>query len=240
LNELVGAIDAMRTELEGKAHVEKLAQTLTHELKSPLTAIRAATELLRDDLPPADRDRFLDSIESQTERLQHLATQMLLLARLEAAAETPSRQPVSLEALIREAMAHREADCRRRSLNWRLESDLAGTVVAGDAFWLGQALANLIANALDFMPDGGELLFRLEHSGKAIHLSVFNPGQPVPEYALPQVFDRFYTLPRPDGRRSGSGLGLTLVREVMQQLGGDVRLANRPGGVEATLVFPAP
>lgn len=238
LNELVSAIDAMRAELEGKAHVEKLAHTLAHELKSPLTAIRASTEILRDDVPPEDRQRFLDAIDAQADRLHHLAAQMLLLARLEAVHEPARRETVDVAALLRETLAQREADFRKRHLRWRLEPAAGVFTVRADTFWLGQALANLVANALDFMPDGGELLASLADSDEALCLTLFNPGPAIPDYALPQVFDRFYTLPRPDGRRSGSGLGLTLVREVMQQLGGDAALANRDGGVEVRLRFP--
>ena len=238
LNELVQAIDAMRTELEGKAHVEKLAQTLAHELKSPLTAIRASTEILRDDLPPPDRERFLNNIDAQSERLHHLAEQLLLLARLEAGHDPAARTSLDLAALVRTVLEQRAADCRLRRLRWRIEPAEGVFPVQADRFWLEQALANLVGNALDFMPESGELRVRLEQDKDSIRLALFNPGPAIPDYALPQVFDRFYTLPRPDGSRHGSGLGLTLVREVMHQSGGAVSIANVEGGVEVSLQFP--
>ena len=88
------------------------------------------------------------------------------------------------------------------------------------------------------MPDSATLDIRLDSTPHSVELHVRNPGPAIPDYALTQVFDRFYTLPRPDGRRAGAGIGLTLVREVMTQHRGEVRLLNVAGGVEAILSWP--
>lgn len=239
LNQLVASIDRMREELEGKAYVERLAQTLTHELKSPLTAIRASAEILRDELPPKDRLRFSGNIETQAERLQHLADQMLMLARLEQGRRQRASQAVDLYDCIQEVMAAREAECRNGQFLIDIQAEPGAGVIVGDRFWLVQAIGNVVDNALAFMPRSGGLVMALARDASAVTLTVRNDGPQVPEYAVPQVFDRFYSLPSPEARRKGTGIGLTLVREVMEQHGGTAALENIAGGVEVTLRFPA-
>jgi len=111
--------------------------------------------------------------------------------------------------------------------------------VTGEAFLLRQALANLLDNAIDFSPDGSRITLLLE-TGAAKHaLIVRDQGAGVPDYALPRVFERFYSLARPGTQRKSSGLGLPFVREVAVLHGGEVALRNLPeGGVEARLVLP--
>ncbi len=238
LNQLVAAIDRMREELEGKAYVERLVHTLTHEIKSPLTAVRASAELLREDLPPEDRERFCQNIDQQADRLHHLAEQLLLLARLEKGNPPAPLQSLALPALVKRVLEQRQVQLQAAGIQVRLETQAGDLRLNGDEFWLTQAIGNIIDNAIDFMPDSAILHIRLDSTPDRVELHVRNPGPAIPDYALTQVFDRFYTLPRPDGRRAGAGIGLTLVREVMTQHRGEVRLLNVAGGVEAILSWP--
>jgi len=112
-------------------------------------------------------------------------------------------------------------------------------LVSGDAFLLERAILNLLENAIAFTPEGGMVAVSINHHERCWRLTVEDTGTGVPEYALPRVFERFYSLPRPDTGRKSSGLGLAFVKEVALLHGGAVELSNRPeGGARATMSLP--
>jgi two-component system sensor histidine kinase CreC len=111
--------------------------------------------------------------------------------------------------------------------------------VRGEKFLLEQAIGNLLHNALDFTPPGGAVTVAITVEGTRAIVSIDDTGPGVPAYALEKVFDRFYSLPRPDTGRKSSGLGLSIVREVARLHGGEATLENRPGGgARAGLILP--
>ncbi|HEU0188187.1 MAG TPA: ATP-binding protein, partial [Gallionellaceae bacterium] len=128
---------------------------------------------------------------------------------------------------------------RMQQRNITCHSTLADAGTIGEPFLLRQALANLLDNAIDFSPEGGEITLTLRTESGKHHLSVRDHGSGIPDYALPRVFERFYSLPRPGTQRKSTGLGLPFVREVALLHGGDIELINHPdGGVEARLSLP--
>lgn len=243
LTQLATALDTMRTRLEGKAYVERYVQTLTHELKSPLAAIQGAAELLRREMTPEQRERFLVNIESETARLKALSDRLLHLAQVEQRRGLEEPAPVPLHALAEELLA--ECAPRMSLAAVHAVNDVPpGATVQGERFLLRQAMLNLIDNAIDFTPQGGTIRVTAEagpplSSGPALAIAVFNEGEPVPDYALPRVTERFYSLSRPGSGRKSTGLGLNFAQEVAQLHGGVFRIANEPGGVRAELVLPA-
>jgi two-component system sensor histidine kinase CreC len=237
LSELAGALERMRTQLEGKAYVERYVQTLTHELKGPLSGIRGSAEVLRRDPPPAERERFLDHIESETARLQQMGERLLHLAQVEQRRDLEERIQLELAPLLNELCAGAASRAERQEVHLELDVP-AGLAVNGERFLLRQALLNLIDNALDFTPRGGLLRIAAREERDGVTVSVRNDGEPIPDFALPRVTERFYSLPRPDTGRKSTGLGLNIVQEVATLHGGSLGLANVPGGVEATLRLP--
>lgn len=241
LNQLADALDTMRDRLEGKAYVERYVQTLTHELKGPLAAIRGASELLRQDLPPPQRQRLLDNIEAESARLKSLADRLLNLAQVEQRRGLEQAEMVELAPLVAELLAESGARLERGSVeaSVRIPDALA---VRGERFLVRQALANLIDNAIDFTPAGRGVLVEAQAvSGDVpamVAIRVFNEGESIPDYALPRVTERFYSLPRPATGRKSTGLGLNFVQEVAALHGGRFAIGNRDGGVEATLWLP--
>lgn len=238
-NDLAQAVERMRVKLEDKAYVENYVHTLTHELKSPLAAIRGAAELLEEDLPEPDRQRFAGNIQRQTERLRQLIDKLLRLADVEQMRALSQREPVDLSALTRELLQRAEARLRLKGL--RVHDALgAGLTVRGDAFLLGQALQNLLDNAIDFSPAQGELWVRLQKDGDELEWSVRDQGPGVPDYAKAHIFERFYSLPRGESQEKGSGLGLCLVKEVSDLHHGEVQVANvdNPPGCLASWRLP--
>ncbi|MDR0715960.1 MAG: two-component system sensor histidine kinase CreC [Azoarcus sp.] len=233
-SELAQALAAMRERLEGKQYVEKYVQNLTHELKSPLTAIVSAAELLEGGLPEAERQRFAALIREQSGRMQLIIERMLQLARVEQLQRLEDGQPLDLAELVRQALAARASALASRQL--KIEFQAAACPCRGDAFLLQQAFTNLLDNAIDFSPVGGEIDITLQKTPGKLLLTVRDHGEGAPGYALAQIFERFYSLPRPATGRKSTGLGLPFVREVAQLHGGDARFVNHPeGGAEVTL-----
>jgi len=239
LAELGRALETMREKLEGRQYVERYVHTLTHEMKSPLAAIHGAAELLEEDMPQADRLRFMANIREQEQRLQRLVERMLALATLEQrqGLEQPAR--LSLGSLMTGVIVSKEALCRMREL--RVAAALGEPAwVIGEAFLLEQALSNLLDNALEFAPRGSTIQVRLEAEGAWHLLTVKDQGPGVPDFALPRVFEPFYSLARPDTGKKSTGLGLSFVQEVAQLHGGTIELVNgEGGGAEARLSLPS-
>ncbi len=243
-SDLAQAVERMRRRLEDKAYVENYVHTLTHELKSPLAAIRGAAELLQEPMPEPDRERFASNIQRQSERLQQLIDRLLALADVEQMRGLRTVEPVDLVPLTRELLHTLEPRLRLKNLHVVESMDTGGatdTVVNGDRFLMAQALANLLDNAIDFSPQGGVLTVAIRRVHGAVEWSVQDEGPGVPDYAVDKIFDRFYSLPRADTREKSSGLGLCLVREVSDLHGGSVTLTNvsQPRGCKACLSLPA-
>jgi two-component system, OmpR family, sensor histidine kinase CreC len=240
LAQLARALDSMRSQLEGKAYVERYVQTLTHELKSPLAAIQGASELLQGELPPPQRARLLENIEVETARLQSMSERLLNLAQVEQRRALEEQVVIALRPLVDELIAGRAPQLAQRGLS--MSNDLPVTAMAcGERFLVRQALANLLDNAMDFTPRGGEINIDVASpvpSGM-IAVNVFNRGEPIPAYAVPRVTERFYSLPRPGSGRKSTGLGLNFVQEVAQLHGGSFAISNVKGGVLATLTLPS-
>ncbi|GHU36444.1 sensor histidine kinase [Betaproteobacteria bacterium] len=238
-SELARALAAMRERLEGKQYVEKYVQNLAHEMKSPLTAIVSAAELLEGKPPEAERQRFAALIQEQSGRMQLIIERMLQLARVEQLQRLEDNQPLDLADLVRQTVATRASALEKRNLGVKIDAEGAFPC-HGDAFLLQQALANLLDNAIDFSPAGGAIDIALQKTPGKLRLTVRDRGEGAPDYALPQIFERFYSLPRPATGRKSTGLGLPFAREVAQLHGGDARLGNHPqGGAEVTLEISA-
>ena len=237
LEQLATAVEQMRTQLEGKAYVERYVHTLTHELKSPLAAIRGAAELLQGDMPPVQRLRFVGNIDSESARMQQLIERLLNLAQVEQRQGLEERVAVPLAALVDELLRAQTARIEGKQL--RVEQTIAADLLLiGEPFLLRQALGNLLENALDFTPSQGLLRFTGERVGEQIECRLFNESAAIPDYALPRLTERFYSLPRPDSGRKSTGLGLNFVEEVVKLHGGSMQIRNVENGVEVTLRLP--
>ncbi len=237
VGQLGEAMHTMRRALEDKAYVESYVQSLTHELKSPLTAIRASAELLADEMPPEARKAFAVSIERESARLNDIADRMLELASLERTRQLPRVEKLALFELAAGA-----ADSVRAAAGARgviITTQFSGADgVTGDPLLLRQAIDNLVRNAVDFSPQGGHIVVSGEAFPGEVRISVSDQGPGIPDYALERIFDRFYSLPRPHSGRKSTGLGLNFVREVAQLHGGRVLIESPGSGTLARLIIP--
>jgi two-component system sensor histidine kinase CreC len=214
------ALEAMRAKLEGKDYVETLMHTLTHELKSPIAAIQATAELLEEDMPPEQRRQFLSTIQAQNARQRDLIDKLLALVRVEKQQRIDDAAPIEVTGLLQDVAGDPALQLR------------------GDALLLRQALGNLLDNAIGFAPPGSTVKMAARRGDGHVEISVSDAGPGIPAYAEARLFERFYSLPRPDGAKS-TGLGLPFVREVAALHGGSAQVANgEGGGCHATLLLP--
>jgi two-component system sensor histidine kinase CreC len=219
----------MRRKLEGKAYVEQYVQSLTHEMKSPLAAIRGAAELLQEPMADADRAHFARSILEQQERLTETIDKLLALAEVEQHGWLQTRAPLALPDLLQQTVAAAQVRAQAAGVEVRTDA-VADLSIQGDAYLLRQALNNLVDNAVAFSPSGTEVVLQAQVEDGGVRLQVADRGAGIPDYARDRVFERFYSLARPGSGRRSSGLGLPFVQEVARLHDGRVQLQARDGG----------
>ena len=240
LQDMGEALQTMRSALEGKHYVEQYIQALTHEIKSPVSAIRGAAELINDNMSADQRQRFLSNIEVESARINHIVDRLLELSAVEQLSHLEVNDHLDLTELVKQVTEAFEAmlESHRLTLNFQSERSVA---VNGDAFLIKRALGNLLQNAIDFSPEGGVITISIREGTSTLAVVFQDEGPGVPEYALDKVFDRFFSLPRPKSSKKSSGLGLVFVKEIMELHGGSASVKNRTdGGVEVELVFKKP
>lgn len=238
LSELANSVETMREALEGKEYVENYIHTLTHEMKSPLSAIKGAAELLHEDMTEEQRKKFLSNVLNETHRLQDFINRMLDLAAVEKKQTLENTEKINIGRMLFDIKSEKESQLARKQLDLVFDIDEKSPLFA-DSFLLKQAISNLIDNAMAFSPVTGEILISAAKDGEQYLIKVIDQGEGIPEYALNQVFDRFYSLPSPDAGIKSSGIGLSFVKEVAQLHGGIVNISNQAeGGVVAEINLP--
>lgn len=238
LGDLGRSFDEMREALEGRQYVARYLQTITHAIKTPLTGIRGAAELLHESMSKEDREVFLANILDGTERIRDTVDRMLPLAALEARRGLEKRESFDLAGLIEELAQERRGDFESAGIELRIRM-ASRLVVNGDRLLLKEAIGNLVRNSFEFGSRGGEVEIRTFVTDKTVSIEVTDDGPGIPDFALDRVFDRFFSLPRPGSGDRSSGLGLSLVREIAHLHGGSVGLENRDDhGAVACLKIP--
>jgi len=237
LGDLARAMDAMRGRLEGREHIEQTVRALTHELKSPLAALRGAGELLQDELPTADRQRFAAQVVAQSERLDELVGRMLELSKLEMQQGPTHLQRLQLDELLAQVIAELQDrfDQQGLTLQWLKREPLA---LEADPELLALAFSNLLCNALDFAPAGSTLELSLAEVEGQARFELRDQGPGVPSAAWPQLGQRFFSTARPGSLRKGSGLGLAIVRQVALLHGGSLQFEPAEPGLRVIFSLP--
>jgi two-component system sensor histidine kinase MprB len=231
-NAMLERLEASRDALDQSVRAQRqLVADASHELRTPITSLRTNIELLleHDRLDPAERRRMLADVVEQTEELSALLSDLIELARGDLPAD--SVEDVRLDHVVDESV-HR---AQRNFPQIRFERTLSPVLVEGMPDRLSRAVNNLLDNAARHSPPGDVVEVMVDRG--AVRVRDRGPG--VAESDLPYIFDRFY---RGAGARSthGSGLGLSIVRQVAQQHGGSVSVENAPdGGALFTLRLPA-
>jgi len=234
--ELALVLDKMRHQLEGKNYAEHYVQTLTHELKSPLAAIRGASEILQTSISDESRQHFLENIENESNRVHLLIDRMLKLSIVEQKQIIENRKSFNLNDVIKQSLRVLESSFTSKKISASVTIE-ANEKIVGDEFLLQQAIVNLLENAVEFTPENGVINVSTENKEDCVHIIIFNNGEQIPEYALTKVTERFYSLPRPNTGMKSTGLGLNFVLEIAQLHHAQFIIKNVTNGVEARLIF---
>jgi two-component system phosphate regulon sensor histidine kinase PhoR len=238
-----GRIVVTLTDITQRRRLEVLRRDFvanaSHELKTPVAAVRALAETLLTALPddPEAGRRFAERIGREAERLDLLARDLLDLSRVERG--TLDVEPVDLVGLAKEVVGGYGELAEERRI--RLQAELQPEVsIRGDRAQLGLLLSNLLDNALRYTPAKGTVCVRLDATESRAVIQVSDSGQGIPAGELPRVFERFYRVDKARARRTGgTGLGLAIVRHVAEAHGGTVRVDSELGrGSSFTVTLP--
>lgn len=228
----------------GLSEMENMRQefisNVSHEFQSPLTSIGGfARALQSDDLPPETRLHYLRIIETESARLSKLSDNLLKLTSLESNHHPFEPKPYRLDRQLRRVILSAEPQWQAKNLS--LDVDLPETAIAADEDLLSQAWINLLHNAMKFTPDNGTIRFRLEAGNGAIAVEISDTGIGISEEDLPHLFDRFFKADKARSRSAGgSGLGLSIVKKIVELHGGSVTVRSRTGeGSSFRIELPA-
>jgi two-component system phosphate regulon sensor histidine kinase PhoR len=216
---------------------------VSHELRTPLTAIRGYVEALLDDPPPpAESRRFLEIIARHSTRMERLVKDLLRLARLDAGQESPELVDCDLASVLQGVITDLSApiEQRRSHVEMRLSAD-ARTAVS-DPAKLHDVLRNLIENAVNYAPEGGSVIAEAVREPHVLVLRVLDDGPGIPPADQTRVFERFYRVDKSRSRApGGTGIGLAIVKHLVELLGGTVTAGSRAeGGAVFTVRLPQP
>jgi signal transduction histidine kinase len=228
--QLADAFNRMAGEMEGLERLRReLVANVSHELKTPISALRAHLENLLDGVENPN-PQLLETMVQQSERLSRLVDQLLDLSRLESGAAPLELEPVRLAPLVERVIAEVEIARPDRPVHVRNEVSLELPPVQADRERIHQVLFNLLDNAFRFTPDGGAIRVRAVGRTGSCEVSVVDTGPGIPQEHLPFVFERFY---RVDASRSrgdgGTGIGLAIARSVVGAHGGRIWAESEPG-----------
>jgi two-component system, OmpR family, phosphate regulon sensor histidine kinase PhoR len=216
----------------------------SHELKTPLTAIRGYSETLLDDDLPADvRRGFIRTLHANADRLHLILDDLLDLSRIESGGWTPEPEAVDLDHAARDAWLPLHDKAQQRGVSLRISLDTGAERVTADPAALRQILANLLSNAVRYSPDGGtiEIAAAAGDGPGAVRIEVRDQGPGIAAEHLGRIFERFYRVdPARSRAEGGTGLGLAIVRHLVERHGGRVTARSQPGqGTTIELTLPA-
>jgi two-component system sensor histidine kinase BaeS len=237
--ELTSRTDALQT---GDRLRRQMLADISHELRTPLTTMRGYLDTL--DMPDLALDdetrrRYLDTVRGETRRLERIVMDLLDLARYENGVAPLEIQVLDVGRVFESVVRRHERDAQQAGLTLRAQVADGADQLTADPVRLEQAVSNLVANAIRHTPHGGTVDLEARRGGGGVELSVADSGRGIAPEHLPHVFDRFY---RVDQARAasdgGSGLGLSIVKAIVERHGGAISAASGPGRTAFTMTLP--
>jgi len=238
INDLALAFEKVFKELKGKKYIENYVNALTHEIKSPLSSIRSAAELLTEKLSEEQKEKFAANILRESSRIHSLIEKMLLLSALENREGLKSIEKIKAADVIDDVMQSLLPQAESSGIKI-LKKCAEGIIFEGEYFLVRHSLLNIVDNALNHSIAGSTVEIKCEVMDNSAVLSVKDQGSGIPEYALSRVFEKFYSIPSASASKKGTGLGLSFVKESVQLHGGNISITNNSEkGVTAEISFP--
>lgn len=238
--QLVEGINHMAEQLNEMERMrQEFISDVSHEIQSPLTSISGFARALRDDtLSAAERERYLDIIETESSRLSKLSENLLRLTSLEARQDPLVKSRYRLDLQLRNAMLV----CEPQWLDKRIEmeGELEQTEIAADKDMMSQVWTNLLHNSIKFTPEGGKICVRLLQREQEVEVTIADTGIGIAKEDVERIFERFYKADKSRNRTGGgSGLGLSIVKKIVEMHHGHIHVQSEAGeGTTITLRLP--
>ncbi len=214
----------------------------SHELKTPITAIRAIVETLLDDkkINPKKRQEFLEKIQNQSLRLSAIVTDLMALSRFELRDENMAEEPVNLSEIARKTLEDLSQSAIEKRISIELSAPERPLVITGNWNSLEQAVSNLLDNAIKYTPEEGRIWLRSFAQGHEAIIEIQDTGIGIEPQDQERIFERFYRVDKARSRElGGTGLGLSIVRHIVMAHGGRIKVKSIPGsGSTFQLIFP--
>jgi len=244
VNEIVDALEVMRTRLHAlELQKSSFIRHISHELKTPLAAIREGTELLYDNSVGAlnpDQQEISDIVRSSVTRLQRLIEDLLDFNIVLDSTSLQDSEKLHVTQLINSVLNERKLDIKRKELN--LHTSLDNIAIYSNAKQLTVILDNLLSNAIKYSPTSSKLSVTSSIEQGQLTITITDEGIGLRKEDIAHIFDAFYQGPAPQGNEiKGSGLGLTIVKELLMRINGNINVTsstNKPSGTTFTLILP--
>ena len=220
--------------------MKQFTGSIAHELRTPLTALRGEAEIaLLHGRSVEDFQTVLTSQLEEFQKLTHLIDKLLMLAQAEAGEFRLKRVDVPLDPLLKNIVETLALIADEKGVTLNLQSD-AGVAVRGDREWLERAFLNLLDNAIKYTPSGGRVSVKTASDSAGVRIEIEDTGSGISPEALPHIFERFYREDPARGKTvEGVGLGLSLVKWIVEAHTGTVEAASVPGkGARFTILLP--
>jgi signal transduction histidine kinase len=239
LGQLAQSFNEMAKNLEQvESRRRQLIGDVSHELRTPLTAIKGSMEGLIDGVIPATAETYLQ-IHQEADRLARLVDDLQELSRVEAGAYALQMLPVRLAPIIETTLKRFSIPAREKNITFHLAVPGDLPAVTADEARLAQVLTNLVGNALQYTPPGGEIIIAAIQQGNEVSISVTDTGIGIAAEHLPHLFTRFYRADKSRSRQSGggSGIGLTIARHLVEAQGGRIWVESEEIGKGSKFTF---
>jgi signal transduction histidine kinase len=239
LRRLADSFNDMAATLERVEQLRRsLVEDVAHELRTPLTSLQGYTEALADGvLEPTPE--MLRTVHEEIVRLTHLVEELDKLARGQRGERAQARAEVDLAAVVQRAVAIASPELASRRIGVRIEDPASLPRLVAEPDAIGQVVTNLMQNAARYTNDGGEVVIRLKTEGDWVRCEIENTGAGIPPHELPYIWERLYRVDRSRARATGgSGIGLAIVRQIVEAHGGEVGANSRDGRTEIWFRLP--
>jgi two-component system sensor histidine kinase BaeS len=235
LGRLARSFNQMAARLEQtEAMRQDLIGNVAHELRTPLTTIEGYMQGLIDGVLPAEGETF-QQVYREADRLQRLVRDLQELSRVEAGAFELNLKPTPVDRLVESAVARLRRQFEEKGVALKTDVPRGLPAVRADEDRIGQVLLNLVGNALQYTPAGGEVRIRARREGSNVRIAVTDTGIGIEPEHLPHIFERFYRVDKSRSRAGGgSGIGLTIARHLAEAHGGELEVTSAGPGEGST------
>lgn len=200
-----------------------------HEIKTPLMALTAASELLARDSLDQKQVELIEMIQRETMRLSNMAQDFLDLTRLESGRAQLTREPVDIVEVIDDVVELQQPQAAARDITMSVQVDGDLPQVSGDYDRLRQVFLNLTSNAIKYNEDQGQVVITMRQYHDEIQVEIVDTGPGIADENLPHLFERFYRIPDSEGFTKGTGLGLSIAARLLRDHGGRIEVQSEPG-----------